>query len=229
MIDRDGRPKILDFGLAKLGARRRPRPMSRRCCAVRPRRRHGTLIGTVAYMSPEQAQGKPVDPRSDVFSFGIVLYEMITGRRPFAGDNPMSILTSILRDTPAPVSRRSPSTPAALDRIVARCLEKNPDARYADASGAARRAPRAARHAVISNAGLAVAAPRSTRRWLAVAAVVVAIAAAAIGVWCVPARRSRQRWVRNEGAAAARSDRRPHPGARGGPRELGCVRPGAED
>ena len=85
-------------------------------------------------MSPEQAQGRLVDPRSDVFSFGIILYEMLTGRRPFAGDNPMAILTSILRDTPLPVAQLAPSTPVALDRIVGRCLEKKPEARYPDAS-----------------------------------------------------------------------------------------------
>src|SRR5262249_17005950 len=93
------------------------------------------LVGTVSYMSPEQAQGKPVDPRSDVFSLGIVLYEMATGRRPFEGDNNLSVLTSILRDTPPAPTAIAPSAPRPLDAIIKRSLDKSPAARYADASG----------------------------------------------------------------------------------------------
>ena len=117
MIADDGRPKVLDFGLAKLGGVA-PSPDAATTTQA------GSILGTVSYMSPEQAQGKPVDPRSDIFSLGIVLYEMTTGRRPFAGDNSVSILTSILRDTPAPVTNSQPGAGAPLDRIIRRCLER---------------------------------------------------------------------------------------------------------
>jgi serine/threonine protein kinase len=95
----------------------------------------GRIMGTVAYMSPEQAEGKPVDPRSDVFSLGIVLYEMITGDRPFQGDTHISTITAILRDTPKPVHERTHAAPRQLDRILQRCLEKAPDRRYETARG----------------------------------------------------------------------------------------------
>src|SRR5882672_4307218 len=133
MIDDDGRPKILDFGLAKLGAvaASPDAPTIRREATTT---QAGSLLGTVSYMSPEQAQGRPVDPRSDVFSLGIVLYEMTTGKRPFGGDNSVSILSSIMRDVQAAVTRLQPSAPARLGRIIARCLEKEPGARYASAS-----------------------------------------------------------------------------------------------
>jgi len=133
MIDGEGRLKVLDFGLAKLGAVETSpdSPTELREATVT---RGGSLLGTVAYMSPEQAQGRPVDPRSDVFSLGIVLYELATGRRPFEGDNAVSILTSILRDTPTPAAAVRAGVPAPLDRILGRCLEKDPAARYASAA-----------------------------------------------------------------------------------------------
>jgi dienelactone hydrolase len=95
--------------------------------------RAGSLMGTVAYMSSEQAQGRPVDPRSDVFSLGVLLYEMFTGRRPFGGDNTVSILSSILRDAPQEIRELKQSAPSGLQRIVGRCLEKDPAKRYATA------------------------------------------------------------------------------------------------
>jgi TolB-like protein/Flp pilus assembly protein TadD len=95
----------------------------------------GHILGTVAYMSPEQAEGKPVDPRSDVFSLGILLYEMITGERPFQGATQISTITAILRDPPRPVSERKHSLPRQLDRILQRCLEKDPERRYETARG----------------------------------------------------------------------------------------------
>ena len=84
----------------------------------------GRIIGTVAYMSPEQAEGKPVDQRSDIFSLGIVLFEMATGARPFDGDTHVSILSAILKDTPRPVTERQ-DLPREFARIVRRCLAKD--------------------------------------------------------------------------------------------------------
>ena len=90
----------------------------------------GKIIGTAAYMSPEQAEGKQVDARSDVFSFGIVMYEMATGQQPFTGDTAISTITSILRDNPVSIGELKPEMPRHLGRVVSRCLAKEPDRRY---------------------------------------------------------------------------------------------------
>lgn len=196
MLDQDGRVKVLDFGLARPGAIS-AEPEAATMAAGTAVTRQGSLLGTVAYMSPEQAQGKAVDPRSDVFSLGIVLYEMATGRRPFEGDNSVSVLSAILRDTPAPVSALQPAAPAPLDRIISRCLEKKPESRYADAAGL-RDDLRALQgtHSSMSGAAIPRRGP-SPRRWLA-AGVLAVVALAAVGGWWY--RQSAQaRWVRNEG------------------------------
>ncbi|HEX4824412.1 MAG TPA: protein kinase [Candidatus Polarisedimenticolaceae bacterium] len=195
MIDAEGRPKILDFGLAKTGVAG-PAPDAPTQLREQTTTQQGTLMGTVAYMSPEQAQGKPVDPRSDVFSFGIVLYEMATGRRPFAGDNTVSTLTAILRDTPARVTSVAPSAPEPLDKIVARCLEKDPARRYADASGV-RDDLRALQTQLIS-APLGARIPTRTKRLLfTTIGILAAIEVAVMGA-CFVRKHNREAWVRNE-------------------------------
>ena len=196
MIDVDGRPKILDFGLAKLGAIvSAPSPDAPTAIRDATTTQHGSLVGTVAYMSPEQAQGLPVDPRSDVFSFGIVLYEMATGRRPFAGDNTVSTLTAILRDAPVPVSKLAPSAPAPLDRIVGRCLEKQPERRYPDASGI--RDDLRALHAQLVSSPLGMAPPsKTTKLAIGVAAVLALLVVAVLGVSWVR-QHSKETWVRD--------------------------------
>ena len=93
----------------------------------------GRILGTVAYMSPEQAEGRAIDGRSDVFSLGVVLYEMATGQRPFTGDTNLSILSSILRDTPRSVTDINPALPRDLGRIIRRALAKDPERRYQSA------------------------------------------------------------------------------------------------
>ncbi len=134
MLDQDGRVKILDFGLAKL--LEEAFDGSEATLAVgKDMTREGNILGTAAYMSPEQAEGKAVDSRSDVFSLGIIFYQMITGTRPFSGDTSMSTISSVLRDDPTPVSNIKPGLPRQLSRIIRRCLEKNPDRRYESAKG----------------------------------------------------------------------------------------------
>lgn len=130
MVDRSGRIRVLDFGLAKVATVQD----DDRTVAVEATA-EGRVLGTTAYMSPEQAEGKPVDPRSDVFSLGVLLYQMASGQRPFAGDTPISTITSILRDEPIPVGELKPDLPAQLGRIVRRCLQKEPDQRYDTAKG----------------------------------------------------------------------------------------------
>jgi len=120
--------KLLDFGLAKLA----PGAFDNDPDATKsaPLTVQGTIVGTLSYMSPEQAQGKTADARSDIFSMGAVLYEMATGRRAFTGDNAISTLTSVLRDEPRRVLEISPEVPPLLSDVIHRCLHKDPDQRF---------------------------------------------------------------------------------------------------
>jgi serine/threonine protein kinase len=124
VLDGD-RVKILDFGLAKLRD-----PSDAATLPTRELTGEGRIVGTVAYMSPEQAEGKPVDERSDIFAIGVMLYEMTTGERPFRGDTSLSVLSSILRETPRPVTELNPGLPRDVWRIVRHCLAKDPERRY---------------------------------------------------------------------------------------------------
>jgi dienelactone hydrolase len=195
MIDADGRPKILDFGLAKVSSF----SAADDATAVHETAmtQEGMLVGTIAYMSPEQAEGKPVDARSDVFSLGIVLYEMATGRRPFGGANSISILTSILRDTPPPVTTIAPAAPPPLDRIIRRCLEKNPEKRYSDAS-ALRDDLRALSADMASHPGWRTATASSKRRYALAGIAAAIVIAVALGGVSLYRRMSQQRWVRDQ-------------------------------
>lgn len=137
MITRDGYAKILDFGLAKLietqGSSRSAGASEEVATAmmpVQPLSAAGSVMGTVGYMSPEQAQGKTVDPRSDIFSFGCVLYEAATGRRPFEGDSAIDTLHKIIYAAAAPIADFNPAAPSDLQRIVRRSLAKDPEKRY---------------------------------------------------------------------------------------------------
>ena len=130
MISTDGFAKVLDFGLAKLTARKPLGGESNDPTAVRDQTREGAILGTIAYMSPEQVQGKAVDHRSDIFSFGAILYEAATRQRPFDADSDVDVMHKILHDKPQPVDEVNPEVPAELRRLIRRCLAKDPDKRF---------------------------------------------------------------------------------------------------
>ena len=127
MVRRDGYVKVLDFGLAKLTEKQDPEDDATWRKSITD---SGTIMGTVSYMSPEQARGLKVDARSDVFSLGVVLYEMIAGRTPFDGASASDVIASILRNDPLPLARFAPDTPEELDRITMKALVKDREQRY---------------------------------------------------------------------------------------------------
>ncbi len=129
IVSEDGRVKLLDFGLAKLTATAdidSEAGTATMTAREDVQTEEGTILGTVAYMSPEQAEGKKLDARSDLFSFGSVLYEMVTGRLPFEGVNKISTLSAILHEEPPPLAEVAPDLPAELHKIISRCLRKDP-------------------------------------------------------------------------------------------------------
>jgi len=134
-VTREQQIKILDFGLAKLRPQHvRAGIAASRTTLVALRTDPGHAVGTPAYMSPEQARGTPVDARADLFSFGIVLYEMATGKLPFEGTSTATVMASLLRDTPESPLKINPELPPGLARIITKALEKDPDLRYQRAS-----------------------------------------------------------------------------------------------
>src|SRR3984893_13712077 len=137
MVSKDGFVKILDFGLAKLAL-----PESGEASAMptvdKPETRPGIGMGTLPYMSPEQASGQPLDFRTDQFSFGSILYELATGRRPFEGKTGPETLAAVIREEPKPIGELAPATPTPLRWIIERCLAKDPEERYSSTKDLAR-------------------------------------------------------------------------------------------
>ena len=161
MISRDGFVKILDFGLAKL-VDPAPEEVSALPTVVAPGTLPGTVMGTVGYMSPEQASGEQVDYRSDQFSFGSILYEMATGRRAFQRKTGAETLAAIIREEPEPIGQLNPKAPAPVRWIIERCLVKEPEERYTSTKDLARDLRSVREHlSETSVSALALAAGRS--------------------------------------------------------------------
>lgn len=169
VVTDDGRLKILDFGLAK----RAPELASDITVTAGPQTAAGSIIGTVPYMSPEQAGNKLVDARSDIFSTGAVMYEIFTGHRAFEGDSTLCVLAKVLHDAPRDVRELRPDVPNAIVRIVKRCLEKSAERRYE--SGAA--LSRALMEGEIPSTSAKVSMP------VRIAAAVAMLAAVTAGAW----------------------------------------------
>ncbi|OFW30901.1 MAG: hypothetical protein A3H97_19275 [Acidobacteria bacterium RIFCSPLOWO2_02_FULL_65_29] len=179
-----GGAKLLDFGLAKTTM-----PVVANVSAgptwAGPLTAHGTILGTLQYMAPEQLEGKEADPRTDIFAFGVVLYEMLTGRKAFEGSSQASLITAIMSAQPMPIAACQPLAPPAIDHIVRICLAKDPDARFQSAhdmlvdlkwivEGGS----------LTAGSGLAVGTPRRARARLGAAAGIAAAAVvASLGTW----------------------------------------------
>jgi predicted Ser/Thr protein kinase len=167
--------KVLDFGIAKI---ERPTAAvgSEVVTEVASRTASGSIVGTLPYMSPEQVEGRDADARSDVFAFGVVLYELIAGRRPFAGETQTSLIASILKEEPPPLTDLQPALPPGVAAVVQTCLEKDPEKRWQSA--------REVKHALrwLAAARSVPAPARSVRAWQGLAAV-MALIALGIGGW----------------------------------------------
>jgi serine/threonine protein kinase len=138
MLGKNG-VKVLDFGLAKIEHATAPGGASEGVTQTMPLTNEGAVLGTLQYMSPEQIEGQEADARSDIFAFGLVLYELITGKRPFTGKSQPSLIASILKEQPRPLSELQPLTPPGLERVLQTCLEK--DSQWGRSSTCQPRAP----------------------------------------------------------------------------------------
>jgi len=159
----DGGVRLLDFGLARHTETVSDDSLTK--SVPEPLTGTGMILGTLPYMAPEQIEGRAADARTDIFAFGVVLYEMVTGRRAFEGPSHAALIGSILRDDPPSVAKVDPRLPSALDRVVRRCLAKDPAARWQSAEEI--------------QVALAVS-PQASRRWLAIAAGAVALTAVGV-------------------------------------------------
>jgi len=172
---------VLDFGLAKLISTESSGANDQTITDTRPLTGAGALLGTLPYMAPEQLEGRAADARTDIFAFGAILFEMLTGRRAFSGDSQASLIAAILEREPAPLTVLAPGTPAALDRLVRKCLAKDPDVRWQSASDIADELRWIeAGSGVTAGVTTAAAVRRSRRGWFVAAGVAALVLAAAV-------------------------------------------------
>ena len=188
MVGKDMRVKILDFGLAKLQVGDEQADESASTLVMT---QDGEVMGTFPYMSPEQAEGLSIDQRSDIFSLGVVLYEMATGRRPFTGETRARLLSAILRDAPPALEDVNPELPRQLNRIITQCLDKDPARRFQTAQGLCNQLRALSKEIELgestpsaSGSSLSPAVPaRSRATWKWAAGIVMAALLAGLGGW----------------------------------------------
>lgn len=184
-----GLVKILDFGLAKSSTHTEAAANSMTATVAQAMTQPGTTVGTIGYMSPEQARGADVDARSDLFSLGAVLYEMVAGRKAFAGDTTAVVFDAILHRDPVPLTRLNPDCPLALEQVVFKALEKDREIRYQSAAELRVDLKRIKRDSE-SSLHVEIPAPRKSKPVLWIAAAVVLIAAVAGGLWFMTPQKS---------------------------------------
>ncbi len=192
-----GHAKILDFGLAKQQAKAGTDADATLTQEAQQLSTPGAAMGTLAYMSPEQARGKELDGRTDIFSFGLVLYEMATGKRPFSGSTSAEIFEAILNRTPVAPVRLNPEIPAELEHVINKTLEKSPDLRYQHAADLRSDLQRLKRDTESGHTAIATAeaGPRPAAKstglgWMAIAAVAAVAVALGVGAWLYFARKA---------------------------------------
>ncbi len=181
MLASDGRLKVLDFGLAKL--RPEVSTTGTTCLATASLTSPHAIVGTAAYMSPEQAEGLPVDQRTDIFSLGVMLYEMASGQRPFAGDTVFSLISSILKDTPAPLSVVKRDVPPALERIVTKALAKDPAQRYQSARELGEDLHQVQEQSAASRVVRSLVRAFARTRWARAGAAAIPVVIAGVAAW----------------------------------------------
>ncbi|MGA2846465.1 MAG: protein kinase [Candidatus Acidiferrales bacterium] len=183
-VTNDGRVKILDFGLAKL-TETAPADSDATLASLGSATQAGVVMGTIGYMSPEQVRGKPLDARSDIFSFGTVLYEMLAGRRAFQGDTPADLMSAILHHEPPELTAANQEISPALDRIVHHCMEKDAQQRFQSAGDIAFQLGEMSglRSSTGTKALAETSAERKLRPWMLAAIGAVALALLLAGTW----------------------------------------------
>ncbi len=194
-ITKDGKVKVLDFGLAKQAEEGGGEDSATRTRATEP----GTIMGTVGYMSPEQVRGQSAEQRSDVFSFGAILFEMLTGERAFGGESAGVVMSAILKDDPLPLLRKKGNLPPSLEQVVDWCLKKNPDERLQTALDVGNAIEALSEETTTELRAVEdVEPPKKKGRWKFLLAFLLIFAPAVGAIWFLQAT-SKVRWAREQG------------------------------